>query len=268
MSARDSGTKKPLAGKRVMVTRSPDQASAFASQLGEAGAIPVSIPAIIVGPPADWRPLDEAIGRLQRYDWVIFTSSNGVDYFFKRLAYAKKDAAALSRSKVATVGRATANTLRGYGREPEFVPSKHTSEVLVQELGEERLKGKRVLTPRSDIAPDTMVREMARLGATVDDVPAYHTSMPEESRRRAVQALTSREVDVVTFTSSSTVMSLIALLGNDARELISRVTIACIGPVTARTAHEQGLRVDVMANENTTSGLVAALEEWAEKKGR
>ncbi len=268
MSMKDSGAKKPLAGRRVMVTRSPDQSSACASQLQEAGAIPVSIPAIIVGPPLDWRLLDAAIGHLHSYDWIIFTSSNGVDYFFKRLAHAEKDATALSQSKVATVGRATANTLRGHGREPDFVPSKHTSEVLVKELGEERLKGKRVLTPRSDIAPDTIVKELTRLGAAVEDVPAYHTSMPEESRRRAVQALTSQEVDVVTFTSSSTVMSLMTLLGGEARDLISRVTTACIGPVTAKTAHEQGLRVDVMANENTTSGLVTALEEWAEKKGR
>jgi uroporphyrinogen III methyltransferase/synthase len=262
-----STIRKPLTGKRVMVTRSPDQSTAFATLLAEAGATPIVIPAIVVGPPADWRPMDEAIGRLGDFDWVVFTSSNGVDYFFKRLAHAKKNVSALAGNTVATVGRATANTLRGHGREPDFMPSRHTSEVLVQEMGEARLKGKRVLTPRSDIAPDTIVKEMTRMGAMVHDVPAYHTSMPEESRTRAVKAITGREVDIVTFTSSSTVMSLMTLLGSQARQLINQVTIACIGPVTAKTADENGLRVDVMAKDNTTAGLVEALEEWAGRKG-
>jgi len=250
-----------------MVTRSPDQSSAFANLLAEAGAAPVVIPAIIVGPPPDWRPMDEAIARLGNHDWVVFTSSNGVDYFFKRLAHAGKDAAALAGNKVATVGRATANTLRGHCREPDFVPSKHTSEVLVKEMGEARLKGKRVLTPRSDIAPDAIVKQMQAMGATVTDVPAYHTAMPEESRTKAVRAMTGGEVDIVTFTSSSTVMSLMTLLGDKARPLINGVTVACIGPVTAKTAEENGLRVDVMAGDNTTTGLVAALEAWAARKG-
>lgn len=259
---------RSLAGKRIMVTRAREQAGAFLDMLKAEGAVPVLVPTIEILPPKDWRPLDEAIKVLAGYDWIIFTSVNAVEAFFSRLAHAGKGKETLGRRNIAAVGTSTAEALYSKGVEAGVIPASYTAIALAKAMGTELLKGKRILMPRSDIAPKTLVNELKGYGAKVDDVPAYHTAAADASRQTAIEALRDGKVDVVTFTSSSTVDNFFLLLGVDGHKYLGKITIACIGPITAKTAEAHGLKVDVLAEEHTTAGLMSALERWAEKEVR
>ena len=251
---------RTLFGKRVLVTRTRDQAGRLSSLLSRRGASPIELPTIKVKPLDDHARLDEALGSLGSYDWIVFGSVNAIEAVFGRLASKGLDSRALGGVKVAAIGEATATKLRGHGIEPDLVPSEYFTKGLVDGLEKHDLRDARVLLPRADIAPDTLPRSLAELGAKVDDVTAYKTVTPEYSRTLAKEVIESG-IDVATFTSSSTVTNLIGLLdgGPDA---LSGVTIACIGPVTAETAGELGLDVGIVAREHTVPGLVDALEEY------
>ena len=251
---------RTLFGKRVLVTRTRDQAGQLSSLLSQRGASPIELPTIEVEPLDDSARLDAAVGSLGAYDWAIFSSVNAVDAVFGRLESMGLDSRAFGGTKVAAIGEATATRLRGRGIGPDFVPSQYYAKGLVEGLKEHDLKGSRVLLPRADIAPDTLPRGLAELEAKVDEVTAYRTATPDSSRTSAKEVL-ENGIDVATFTSSSTVTNLIGLLdgGPDA---LSGVTIACIGPVTAETAGGLGLNVDIVAREHTVPGLVDALEEY------
>ena len=253
--------KKPLFGKRVLVTRSRDQASALSRLLEEAGAEPVELPVIDIRPPKDWGPLDAALGKLSEYDWAIFTSVNPVRMVWDRLRVAGLDARAFSGVSLCAVGAATAQALRGHGLEPDFVPERYTGEDMVKGLGEEALRGRRVLLPRTDIAPQELVGELESAGARVDQVVAYRTATPVKSRKKVKELLTRGQVDIVTFSSSSTVQNLVRLMGDDAPSMLGGLTIACIGPVTARAAEKNGLNVAITAKEHTIPGLVSSIVE-------
>ena len=251
---------QPLFGKRVLVTRSRTQASVLSQMLAEAGAQPVELPTIQTSPPEDFCRVDEAIHSLANYDWVVFTSANGVDALFSRMTTLGLDTRAWGGVKVAAIGPATADSLRRFGVRADLIPSQYVAESIVAELKPLGVNGAHVLLARADIARNALAEGLSQLGATVDDVTVYRTVVPEAARHRASELLTDGKLDLVTFTSSSTVTNLLALLDDDT-SLIKEVPAACIGPITAATARERGLRVEVEAGEYTVPGLVQAITE-------
>ncbi|MBI2918674.1 MAG: uroporphyrinogen-III C-methyltransferase [Chloroflexi bacterium] len=256
---------RPLFGKRVLVPRTREQAGQLSRLLAEAGAQPVELPTISVHPPTDWGPLDKAIGHLSRYRWIAFTSVNGVKFFFQRLQAKKRDTRALGRCHIAAIGPATAKALEARYLRPDLIPAEYTSAEVFVELIKVIVPGQRVLLPRADIAPEVLAEGLRKYGAAVDEVAAYHTETPSGPSAEAQALFRNGQVDAVAFTSSSTVQGLVALLGPD-RGTLDRCVVACIGPVTAATARELGLRVDVEAAEHTIQGLVQALAAFAVRR--
>ncbi len=251
---------RPLFGKRVLVTRSRAQASILSEMLAEEGAEPLEVPAIELAPVSDSSHLDSAIASLGSYSWVIFSSVNGVGVFFSRLHDQGLDARALAGVKAAAIGPATAAALAREGIRANCVPPLYESESLVQTMEPLGLEGGRVLLPGSAVGRDVIARGLERLGAVVDQIPVYRTTAATGSREKALDLLRDGKVDLVTFTSSSTVLNLLELLdGNKA--LLEGTRIACIGPVTAGTARGNSLRVDIVAQEYTIAGLVRAVKE-------
>lgn len=257
---------RPLFGKRVLVTRSREQASRLSKLLSERGAIPLELPTIEIQPPSHYGPLDEAIADLSKYHWVVFTSANGVKSFFSRLATLGRDARAFGVARLCAIGPATAEALAMHGLRADYVPEKYLSEEIVAGLRDLGVAGKRVLLPRADIAGKELTEGLTRLGAQVHEVVAYRTTFPEEAQERVRKMFPEEQIDVVTFASSSTARNLAALLDNDL-SLLNKVVVACIGPVTAATAAKLGFAVEVVAQEHTIPGLVQALEEWFAKGG-
>jgi uroporphyrinogen-III synthase len=246
-----------LSGRRVVVTRPEEQAEGLCSRLRALGAEPVEFPVIAIAPPEPGGPLDQALARLSSYDWLIFTSVNGVECFWARLAAPEALAAGPVRfpaAKVAAIGPATAAALRRRGVQVCLVPAEYRAEAILDEIGD--VAGQVILLPRADIARPALADGLRARGAQVDEVPAYHT-VPATPAAAALDALRAG-VDVITFTSSSTVRNFVA---QTAGLSYGDPLIACIGPVTAATARELGLRVDVVAREYTIEGLLEALDD-------
>jgi len=251
---------RPLFGKRVLVTRAAEQAGALSHALAEAGAEPIELPAIEIVPRVDRKALQQAFDRLDaaEYDWLVFSSANGVDIFFDELRHHKKDARALGRARVCAIGPVTAIQLARHGVHADLVPERFLAEGVVEALSERGIMGQRVLWPRARGARRALVVGLERLGAAVDELPLYSAAVPKEVDAEAMSRLRAGEVDIVTFASSSAVRNLVRMLGDDKTPL-EKPLIACIGPVTAATARRLGLRVDVEAPEHTIEGLLAAL---------
>ena len=251
---------RPLSGKRVMVTRSRLQAGALSDLLAQEGADPVEVPSIEVAPLADDRPLREAADRLSGYQWAVFTSVNGVEAFWRALENQGLDTRAFGGVHVAAIGPATAESLACRGILADLVPSEYVAETLLEELGGHIHSGDRVLLPRATGAREVLAEGFRALGASVDEVGAYRTVVPQEAAKRARRLLRDDRMDVVTFTSSSTVRNLVEMIGKRDAQLLARPAIACIGPVTSATAKELELRVDIEAKEYTMPGLVEAIK--------
>ena len=249
---------RPLFGKRVLVTRTRSQAGALSDLLSDRGAQPIELPTIEIRALDDYSDLDGALGRLTSFDWVIFTSANSVDAVFDRLGALRFDCRAFGSTRVAAIGSATAESLREHGIVADFVPETFVSDAIVGGLKDRELGGSRVLLPRADRAPQALSQDLSTIGAVVEEVTAYRTVPPEESGKLIVDVL-SDGIEIATFTSSSTVTSLVRIL-DGSLDRLSQVTVACIGPVTAATARELGLRVDIVAREHTVAGLLDALE--------
>ena len=250
---------RPLWGKRVLVTRSRTQASRFIDLLAELGAEPVELPSIEIQQLDDYSELDrvlrETAGAPGR--WVIFTSVNAVQYVWQRLCSLGMDARYFAGATVGSIGPATGDALRQHGIEPDFVPRRSVSEEVVAELSEVDWNGQQVLLPGSAIARDALASGLSGLGANVRRVPAYTNTRPAGIEERARDAF-QHGMDVVSFTSSSTVRNLLEILGDD-RHVLDECLIACIGPITAETAEELGLTVDIVASEHNVEGLADAL---------
>ncbi|MCL4533890.1 MAG: hydroxymethylbilane synthase [Bacteroidetes bacterium] len=249
---------RPLFGRRVLVTRSREQASAFSALLREEGAEPLELPAIEIRTMDDYTALDAAVRSLDDYDWVAFTSANGVRFFWDRLRAAGKDARALPL--VCAIGPATAAALAERGVVADLQPEEYVAEALAKALSERGIAGRRFLLPRAAEAREVLPRELELAGASVTEVAAYRTVVPEDSRAR-LAALLLEGVDAIAFTSSSTVRNLVHLLDGEVRRLAG-IAIAAIGPITADTVQGLGLPVDVVAAEYTIPGLVTALKEY------
>lgn len=259
--------KKPLFGKRVLVTRSRDQASKLSKQLLDLGAEVLECPTIEIVPPQDWQPLDEKIQQLGDYDWVVFTSVNGVEYFIQRLFDQDLDVRSLVGAKLAAIGSATADRLRNYGLRVDFVPENYIAESLIEGLTERAdLTGQKILLPRAQEAREILVTGLQDAGAEVDEVAAYQTVLGE-GMVDLVELLNEDQVQVATFTSSSTARNLAEMLEPTTfGEMLKNVTVACIGPITAETVDELGGRVDLIAKEHTITGLVEALQNHFKNK--
>jgi uroporphyrinogen III methyltransferase/synthase len=256
---------RPLFGQRILVTRTRDQASVLSTRLRALGAEAIELPTIRIAPPDDWEPLDRSIASLSDYDWIVFTSVNGVRFFWERLTRIGFDARALHGVRLAAIGPATAGELEARGLCPDHVPPTYVAEAIADGLGD--VRGKRILLPRADIARPALAECLRRGGARVTEVTAYRTVQPEMDTRELGDVLSG--VTAATFTSSSTVRNLAAIArkaGLDLRQTLDGKTIACIGPITAGTARELGLLVHIVAREYTIDGLVEALVQHSTGK--
>lgn len=252
---------KPLFGKTVVVTRARAQASALTKKLEAQGARVLEVPAIKIVPPADFAPLDKAIAEIDTYKWLILTSVNGVEYFFDRLLKAGKDSRALCGVKIAAIGSATADALKGYGITADLIPSAYKAEELADALSADTKAGDKLLLARAKVARNVLPERLRALGAQVDVVTAYETVADCQNKEELLEALESGEASLVTFTSSSTVTNLLDVLG-DKKDLLDKVALAAIGPVTAETLEKHGLKPAVSAAEYTIDGLMTAIEEY------
>jgi uroporphyrinogen III methyltransferase/synthase len=257
--------RRPLFGKRVLVTRAREQAGSLAALLRDRGADVVVVPTIEIRDPLDPAPLSLAIADLRAgaYAWVAFTSANGVDKTWNAVAGSGADARAFGASKLAAIGPATARALESHGLRADLVAKEFVGESLARDMLEavrSSSSAPRILIPRAAKARDVVPEALRAVGCRVDVVPAYEThAPPPESVQSLVRELEEGRLDIATFTSSSTVENFCDLLGSRAPELLGRVRVAAIGPVTAETARARGIRVDVQATEFTVPGLVECL---------
>jgi uroporphyrinogen III methyltransferase/synthase len=256
---------RPLFGKGVVITRPEKQADDLAKLLAKEGANPIHFPTIKIVPPLNWRELDAAIKKLEEYEWLIFTSANGVLFFFERLYAKKKDIRDLKGVKICCIGPATAQQVENKGIRVDLVPTKFISEGILKSFSAINLKGKKILLARAAEARDVLPEGLKKLGAQVDVVTAYETVGSGKKKKELEEMLKENQVDVITFTSSSTVNNFIKIMGSSFK-LPEDVNIACIGPVTAATAKKAGFAVDIHQEEYTMEGLVGALIKFFGKK--
>jgi len=252
--------KRALFGRTVVVTRARAQASELVRRLSDLGAACLESPTIKVVPPEDWSPLDAAIDNLGTYDWLVFTSVNGVSFFFERLYEKDNDVRALKDVSTAAIGPTTAKRLRDFGLKSDIIPETYRAESIVEAFKQEPMNGKRVLLPRAKEARPVLPVELRKMGAIVDEIAAYQTEQARENVDVLIRRLEEGSIDLLTFTSSSTVRNFKALLPPERFEsLIKGVTVAAIGPITAETARELGFKVDIMAQDYTIDGLCEAI---------
>ena len=256
---------KPLFGKRILVTRRKEQAGALSETLSREGAEPIEIPAIEIDTAPSQVHLDNVLPRLSEFNWLLFTSVNGVDAFFNHLHQHGLDSRKLHGLKVCAIGEVTAAALRKYGIQADLVPQQYSSHDILICLKQEGIKGKRLLLPCSQTVNEELVRGLSEFGAEVEPVVVYHTLPAGSGDSKVKELLIKGEVDAITFTSPSTVRGLITLMGGNV-EALNKAVIACIGPVTAAAATESRLRVDVIAKKYTINGLVEALVERYKKE--
>jgi uroporphyrinogen III methyltransferase/synthase len=250
---------RPLFGKRLLVPRAAEQAERSARAIRARGAEPVLVPVIRILPPPDPAPLAAALGALSSYDWVLFTSENGVERTFAVLAEQGRDARAFGSAKVGVIGPRTADALARHGIRADLVAEEHVGEGLARDLLARGRPGK-VLLSRARVARDELPRLLREAGGEVDVVPAYETQAVPGAELAA--RIREAAVEVVLLTSSSIVRSLVEALGSTAPEQLAALTVASIGPVTTKTAEELGVRVDVSAGVHTLDGLLDALEAY------
>jgi uroporphyrinogen III methyltransferase/synthase len=242
----------PLFGQKIVVTRAAEQAGAFAARLHELGAHVIEWPTIAIEPAADYAPLDQAIAHLESYDWLIFTSVNGVRFFFDRLDRSPRDLRSL-RARLCAIGPATRHALEQLHLKVDLTPAQYVAESLLEALAGSEIAGKRFLLPRAAVARDVIPNQLREQGAHVDVVEAYRTVMPDHARDPLPAT-----PDWITFTSSSTVRNFIEAQGAGA---LAGVRIASIGPITTQTIREFGLEVAAEARPYTVDGLLSALLE-------
>ncbi|WP_232695631.1 uroporphyrinogen-III C-methyltransferase [Brevibacillus daliensis] len=253
--------KKPLFGKRVLVTRARSQSSELSEKINELGGEAFEFPLIKMVEPKGLPQLDDALSSLSTFDWVMFTSPNGVGFFFKRLRELKIDIRTLT-GKIAVVGPKTAELLEEKGLTVEVVAKEFHAEGLLESVQDLLHPGQKVLLPRADIARKTLPRQLREMGLDVTEADTYDTVVDAQNAAQAVALFEEKAIHVVTFTSSSTVKNFVdALKEYDLKKLLEGVTIACIGPITAQTATDLGLHVDVTASEFSITGLLDVLTQ-------
>ncbi len=258
----------PLAGRTIVITRAESQAGEFIAELESFGAKVIVCPTIEITDPDSYARLDEALDHLYGYDWIIFTSVNGVDYFLRRAEMLEHDVTELDDIKVCAIGDATAERLRSAMVHVDVVPAQFKAEGIFVALeqfvgGREALRGLNFLLPRAAVARDYLPRELEASGARVDVVPAYRTVIPQHLDRGRLTAMLAGEADCIAFTSSSTVKNLGQLFDTpDLSQPLGGIVVACIGDITAETAREYGLTPKILPEEFTIKALAAAIANF------
>jgi uroporphyrinogen III methyltransferase/synthase len=254
---------KPLAGRRIVVTRARKQAGGLAQRIEALGGEVIEFPTIEIQPPASFADLDRAVRQIDAYHWIIFTSVNSVEPFLERLKRAGKAVADLCHAQVAAIGSETAKRLSSAGVAVAVIPRRYQAEGLLESLTPSALVGKRVLIPRAAKARDILPETLREWGATVDVVETYRTVAPAFDATAIRRRLQDGSIDMITFSSSSTVSNFVQLCGGDSLgDLVGAAAIASIGPITAKTIEVLGGRVAIMAQEFTIDGLIAAMIDY------
>jgi uroporphyrinogen III methyltransferase/synthase len=256
---------KPLFGKGIVITRPERQADDLANLLISEGAYPIHFPTIKIVPPKDWHKLDAAMEALTSYDWLIFTSANGVQFFFERLREKNKDIRDLKGIKICCIGPATARQIEDRGIKVDLVPEQFIAEGILQSFAAMDLKGRKILIPRAAKARDVLPEGLKKLGAIVDVVSAYQTVNSGKKKDELATMIYDNKVDVITFTSSSTVTNFVEIMGRDFT-LPAHIDVACIGPVTEAAAKKAGFKIDIQQEEYTMEGLVQSLINHVKNK--
>ena len=257
--------KKPLFGKSILVTRTRAQASELVMLLEESGADCLEGSTIALVDPDSWAEIDTALGNINSYDWLLFTSINAINFFFKRLRQKGMDARDLNGPKIGVVGSVTADILRDYGIRADLLPTEFTGEGLADALLEKGVEGKKVLLPRAKKAHEILPEKLREGGAQVDIAPVYQNVQPEDYAM-VREALEEKQIEMVTFTSSSTVRNFLEMLDikddEEFERLLGDVKIASIGPITTKTALEKGLKVDVQPETYTIPAMVDSIVDY------
>ncbi len=261
---------RPLLGKKIVVTRARAQSSDLVKFLSDLGAECLEFPTIKIQPPEDYRPLDTAIENLITYDWLIFTSVNAVTFFLERLFDTGKDVRALHKLRIAAIGPATEKRLSEFGLNTDIVPESYRAESIVAAFSNQDINGRRILLPRAKEARQILPVELTKMGATVDEIPVYCTAAVDEDATQLIRHLSEKTIDLITFTSSSTVKNFRALIPSQSfKSLLEGVIIASIGPITTDTAGELGFDVHITAESYTIPGLCEAiLKHYLKKQDR
>lgn len=257
--------KRPLFGKKILVTRAREQASSFLNVLSGLGAESIEFPTIKAIPPQSWDELDRAIRALETYHWLLFTSVNGVKYFLERLGFLGKDIRDLKGLKIGAIGPKTAEIWHQMGIKPDLMPDEYRAEAIVASFKEWEIAGKKILLPRALQAREVLPEELKKMGAEIDVVPAYQTIKPDNDTSRVREMLEKMEIDMVTFTSSSTVVNFMKMFEKDTQRLqewMSGVAVACIGPITAKTAQENELPVNLVPPVYTIEALTESIVDY------
>lgn len=257
---------RPLFGRRIMVTRPREDAPELSDLLTSLGAAAIEAPMTRILPADDYAPLDEAIAAVDQFDWILFASGTAVDQFMHRLLQGPGDARALQGTRLCSIGPVTRDRLRHYFLKVDLMPGDGHPEAVVRALAARQpLEGVRFLLPRADVGREVLAAELRKAGADVTDVTAYRLVLSEPERvgePDIYRMLLEGEVDMVTFTSASTVRNFVAIIGHDqAQDLLSHTIVACIGPVTAEAAAQLGIETQIMPAEYTIPSLVDAIVE-------
>ncbi len=263
--------KRPLFGKRIIITRPEEQADELVYPLMDAGADCILFPTIKIVAPEDWYTLDKAINELHKYNWIIFTSVNGVKFFFNRMMELKKDGRILGNSKICAIGPKTAQALKNRCIVPDLMPEEYRAEDIVRCFSQIQIKGERFLIPRVDNARDLLPKELKKMGAKVDVVCAYRNILPEveeQKKEKIREMLLKGKADIVVFTSPSTFYNFIKLLDipeSRAKDYFKDIKIACIGPVTANAVKKTGLKPAIMPEKYDIPHLIEAIIVYYEQ---
>lgn len=257
--------KKPLFGKRILVTRAQGQAGSLADLLREQGAAAIVLPAIEIVDPESWKSADEVLAHPERIDWLVFTSANGVKRWMQRLFDSGVDVRALGKIQIASIGAATSEALKNYGLIPDLQPASFIAEGLIEAFQTVSLKNKTVVLARAEAARDVLPETLKQMGAIVTVAPVYRTILNSRSREMAAHLFEKPAAfpDWITFTSSSTVEKFVQLIGAEKiPQVASAVKTACIGPITQKTAERFGFHTTVMPKQFLIPDLVKALVSY------
>jgi len=255
---------KPLLGKTVVITRARGQAGEFSQLLRNYGARVIEFPTIEIVPPDSWKGVDRAIDNLETYDWLIFTSTNGVKYLFDRLRLKKRRLAEFKDLRFCAIGPRTAQEIEKAGVKVDIVPEQYYAEALAGRFRVEQLKGRRILLARAKKARDLLPRELRKLGARVDVVEVYQTKAPNISGQEIERVFQENKIDVITFTSSSTVENFLQLYEENVglTPPLAGVAIAAIGPVTVNTLQKRGIAPHIIPKSFTVRALTEAIVDY------
>ncbi len=251
---------KPLFGKNIVVTRARAQASDLIKKLASLGGNCIEIPTIKVVPPQDNTMLVKAINKLDEYDWIIFTSVNGVKFFFETLFKEGKDVRSLGHLKAACIGPVTKEELMKFGIVSDVLPKTYRAESVIEAFSNLEIENKKILLPRAKEARTILPEQLEKMGAKVSEVTSYVTQAVDDEKDQLIELLENKKVDMVTFTSSSTVKNFKSLLPKDkVQDFLSDVIMASIGPITSETAASEGITTQIEAKTYTIDGLVQSI---------